>query len=852
MLAVPGLGRPPVQLGELRVGVDAAGVGFRPTELAAEPRGRVFSGRLTLGQELQLPVGRLPPALAALAADELPAWAREPAQYHAGEVANFAVAGGLEQGVSGGPVYDSAARRVVGVLRAIEGSEQAYVLPLHLLGASWPDLLATNREQVADSALDALSDNYGVGLTREGARAQRPQPWRDFEPLLALHRRFAGRADELARLDRLVAAPQGCYALVTGPSGYGKTALLANWARRLADQDRTVVLHFITSRVDGALSARDVLGSLCRQLMAVHQLGGDLPAVEGDLRHLFVDLLQLDPGTESEHVVIVDGIDEAMGTWRPEGLWPSSLPASVHVVLAARSIADTDWPERLGLPPDRTEVVALDRLSEGEIAQLVADVLDGDEAMAHRVADVTAGDPFYVRDIVDDLARGGARLAEYPVGHLQYLRGWWIEAREHNPGPGFADLMGTLAVARAPLGEAELARIDDDDALTGADLPGLIASARRYMEGSDAGGYRLAHHRIEEFIRQTMADSLAVYRRRMSDFCLREPSELSTERERRYALGHALGHLLDEGRVDDAYALLSAPWIARHFRETGSYRLVLDQLGQLAAHLAETSSDPEQQALIAALVAARETARELIASLPVDALVAWTELGGAEQVLASCDALSPYRGEAAQPLIAVAGPLLAQADPALHAPAAGLLTRAIGMLPYVRTTKWLLDRLDELRPVLALAAGERRRGAGRTSSRRSPTRCRSAASRAITLAHAAVAAADAGDVAQYRRAPRRGPRPGRPTWNRRATRRSSASSSCPRRGYVGARRVPGHGSGRCSPSSFAAAPVSVASRADLLARWLRSWEPHLDEWAPELLGEDRRRSSPARRSDGRL
>src|SRR5262245_21933406 len=52
VLAVPGLERAPVQLGEMRVGVDVAAVGFRPSELAAEPHGRVFSGRLTLGQEL--------------------------------------------------------------------------------------------------------------------------------------------------------------------------------------------------------------------------------------------------------------------------------------------------------------------------------------------------------------------------------------------------------------------------------------------------------------------------------------------------------------------------------------------------------------------------------------------------------------------------------------------------------------------------------------------------------------------------------------------------------------------------------------------------------------------------------
>ena len=67
-------------------------------------------------------------------------------------------------------------------------------------------------------------------------------------------------------------------------------------------------------------------------------------------------------------------------------------------------------------------------------------VLGRDDAITERVATVTEGDPFYVRDVVDDLARAGpaaaGRLADHPVGHVQYLRDWWIEARAANPGPG--------------------------------------------------------------------------------------------------------------------------------------------------------------------------------------------------------------------------------------------------------------------------------------------------------------------------------------------------------------------------------------------------------------------------------
>ena len=255
-------------------------------------------------------------------------------------------------------------------------------------------------------------------------------------------------------------------------------------------------MHFITSRVDGALNARDVLGSLSRQLMATHQLGGDLPAVEADLRHLFADLLCFKPANEAQIVVVIDGLDEAIGSWKPEGLWPVSMSDSARVILSARSIADTDWVTRLALAADRTEVLDLDRLNQEEIGQLVESVLGGDSAVAERVATVTKGDPFYVHDVVEDLIRDGTaafdRLADHHVDHLQYLLEWWIEARERNPGRGFVDLMGTLAVARAPLSAATLVRISPDDALTGADLPGLMKDAGRYLEGTDTEGYRLA------------------------------------------------------------------------------------------------------------------------------------------------------------------------------------------------------------------------------------------------------------------------------------------------------------------------------------------------------------------------
>jgi hypothetical protein len=711
VLRVADLPVEPVQLGGLRTGVDAYGVGFRPSELDAEPTGRVFPGRIEAGQHLRLPPPPLPNSLADLPRDELPAWARDPDEYHAGEVANFAVTGGLEQGISGGPVYDTEQRRVVGLLRAIEGTDQAFVLPVSLLEGTWPGLLVDNRVEVKDTPLDELGDRYAVGLVREGARPQRPQPWRDLAPLEDLHRRFAGRDTEMALLDRFLECSPAGYQLVTGPSGFGKSALLWNYARRLAHRGRRVALHAITARLDDALSIRAVLGRLCRQLMALHELGGDLPADDGDLRHLFADLLQFEPAG-APITVVVDGLDEALGTWQVERLFPFPLPVGVHVVMSARTIADTDWLARLGLPSEHVDTIELDRFTRGQIAALVATAIPPDhpdlDALVDRVERITGGDPFYVRDVVDDLEGrqdlSPETLQDHPVGHLQYLRGWWNEARRANPGQGFVDLMGTLAVARSPLGERELAAVATDDALTGADLPLLIDSGRRYLEGSDVAGYRLAHRRTETFVRDVLQDSIETYHDRLTAFCLREPDDTTTERARRYSLVHALDHLLEGDRVDDAVALLSSRWIARHYLETGTYRLLVDQFDQLASHCAARLDDHAAVALVPGMLLGRETAREVIGDLPPELLSAWVHLGGEEHVLTICRGLSSYRGRAAGQLLAAAGALLDRAQtgasPRYVDDASELIGRTIGMLPHVRTLAWAIDALDRLFPLL--------------------------------------------------------------------------------------------------------------------------------------------------------
>src|SRR5262249_6574061 len=141
----------------------------------------------------------------------------------------------------------------------------------------------------------------------------------------------------------------------------------------------------------------------------------------------------------------------------------------------------------------------------------------------------------------------------------------------------------------------------------------------------------------------------------------------------------------------------------------GSFAQLIGDLDRVAR--AELAQDPPDYAAVAALAVARQTARELMLDFPVELLVAWVRLGEVPRVLASVAVLGRTRGRASEPMLAVAGELLAMRRrgiaPGLR-PAAGaadLLQRAIGALALVRSTTGQLDALGEVAALLAADRG---------------------------------------------------------------------------------------------------------------------------------------------------
>jgi AAA ATPase domain/Trypsin-like peptidase domain len=383
-------------------------------------------------------------------------------------------------------------------------------------------------------------------------------------PVLAGHRRFGGRETELGRLDAFLREPAPPVLLVTAPSGLGKTALLVNWLDRLERRDDgpKAVYTFLSGHLEQLVTRDFTLRNLCQQLSLLHQSRDPLPSSAGELTVRYHTLLTAAPPPRGL-VVIVDALDEARG-WEPDAhLIPRPLPAGVRIVLSAREVAGIDWPDELGLGPADAEVLRLRALQAGQVDHLLKSSgapawVREPEALA-TITDKSRGDPFYLRFLLDDVQSGEieslADLRKQPQEVEAYLGKWWQQVAASAKDKPVRDLLGYLLAARGLLLRDELVSISDEDDLDGWTFDSALAPVRRFIVGSAAEGYALAHARFGEYLSAgPLKTEVRTYRKRLLAWCerwhlLEEPS--------RYALRHYLSHLadaIDEAHKDDRRA----------------------------------------------------------------------------------------------------------------------------------------------------------------------------------------------------------------------------------------------------------------------------------------------------------
>jgi hypothetical protein len=342
------------------------------------------------------------------------------------------------------------------------------------------------------------------------------------------HRLFGGRTRELQALDRFVNNHAGGYQLVTGESGSGKSALLANWIRSLEARDDVKVAYHFINRQQRLAGEPDFLRTLCQQIKVLRGEGRDVPSSLDDLQALYLRFITEGvPG--SRLILVIDGIDEA-DRWTPGPReFPFPPPHGMYVVISARTMG-RDWLAQLDLAR-KAECLVLGQLDREAIADLLrsagppANAFAGQAAFVATLHERSNGDPFYLQFLVKDIETGAiksqADLAKQPAGVNGYLERWWDDVEVSLEHESVRDLLGYLLVARGALTRADLVNLSKEDKLDGFTIDSAIKRVARYIVGSDKAGYDLCHPRFRQYIsdEKVTPQGQDIYRDRLLAFC---------------------------------------------------------------------------------------------------------------------------------------------------------------------------------------------------------------------------------------------------------------------------------------------------------------------------------------------
>lgn len=404
--------------------------------------------------------------------------------------------------------------------------------------------------------LQTLANTYHLAPPEDGGVSVTPSLLPRLEVVLNRHILFGGRDKELARLDALLTERPNGYLLVTGLSGFGKTALLANWIKALRADHQSVCYHFI-NRSEGLADEKFVMQNLCEQLAAYHGLRGTLPIQETTLRALYPQLLRLPLEASHKLVVVLDGLDEALD-WNPgSDLFPLDLPVGIYVVFSGRAQPNVDWLATLEVSTSAADPLELKTLGLHEIESLLHKVggnatgLAEDADFVKAVYNVSHGDPFYLHFLVQDIQEGditSENVEDQPDGLDKYLEKWWEQLAADVDIREVYDLLGILSVAKGRLLPKDFAGISPNLSQGALLKKELNSKLRRYLTGDRASGYAIAHPRFGVYLIEEQFEEYEVqgYLDQMLAYCAGWREHRSV-----YTLTYYVQHLADAVEQND-------------------------------------------------------------------------------------------------------------------------------------------------------------------------------------------------------------------------------------------------------------------------------------------------------------
>jgi WD40 repeat protein len=419
---------------------------------------------------------------------------------------------------------------------------------------------------------------------------------------------FTGREWLFDRIDQWIANPDAPSTLfvVAGP-GVGKTSAVAHWCRgRL----KVGAYHFCDHAQPD--TARDVVASLAGQLLSLQALHPSYPealrvlgtagrdssdtssgsrdwtAVEW-FRKLVLDPLRHDP-PETPWVLVIDALDEALPEVRKMlRECHGELPSMVRLLITSRPDRDLVAWFRGALEIDASSEdnqrdlrqYVEDRLHLLKAAGRIESASDIVDRFAGRLVDASAGTFLYCAEVLDSIAAGHRAVSDDTV-LPEGLGGVYAEFLGRNfpdpEGSAYRELRAALEVALGAKQTVDdrfigtVLDIDEDD----------VADLRRSLGSLMVSGieWRFFHKSLADWLGDGEASSYGVRPGRGVRRILKA-LDVAGGVLQKYALRWRVAHLIDEGKLEQACALLTDFSLLKSRVEAGLVRGVLEDMDTL-------------------------------------------------------------------------------------------------------------------------------------------------------------------------------------------------------------------------------------------------------------------------------
>ena len=406
-----------------------------------------------------------------------------------------------EQGYSGSAVFSEEAEAVVAfqieATKRSSGAERDTILamPLYRIPRleDFADTIVANAYTIED---DCTRRSECSGLIAK------------FEQRYLNIGHFGGRHQEMAKLNQWLEQTDDCNAILSGPVGIGKSALIAHWVELLRTRQNPDVVYHPISQLTETHQREVVLQSLVSQLMSVfsvyypHNL--DVVSLQSTLNNLLID----PPNLRRPLVVGVDGLDE-LDTMPEECIKFPQPTKGIHLLVTARmhdqqkSDDRLYWKGKLGWEDMPSTYLHLDSLDKKSVADVVrrADLVDDPDkarALTTKLQSVTEGYPLllglFLAMFEDQNVTVEAFLKqEIKPGTKNFVEE--TEARLKEDDAYDQDFLGFLTAALGPMYSTDLRYLGIQS--SNAELNEISRHSRGLIVGdAEREGFALSHPKI--------------------------------------------------------------------------------------------------------------------------------------------------------------------------------------------------------------------------------------------------------------------------------------------------------------------------------------------------------------------